>query len=447
MHILPQLRRLEQKYPTELAVVGVHTAKFPSERETANIRQAVRRYQVYHPVLNDNEFNVWQQYGIRAWPTLMFIDPQGKVIGKIEGETTFEDLDLMMEEMVRQFDQMGLMDRSPVALLEDVDGDGGGAPLSFPGKVAVDEAAGRLFIADSNHHRIIVASLDGHVTEIIGDGNPGLEDGDFSSARFGHPQGMAMAGDVIYVADTGNHALRRVDLGSKTVETIAGTGQPVHGFAEGGKGRAVALSSPWDVAYSDGVLYIAMAGIHQLWDMDLATREVIPLAGTGQEGLMDGPTNQAWLAQPSGIAMEGGVLYLADSETSSIRMIDLDGDQLVGTLVGKDLFEFGDVDGTGDQVRLQHPLGVAVHDGVLYVADTYNNKIKRLSPHSRETVTLAGTGEAGFRDGANNEALFQEPGGLAVAGGRIYVADTNNHAIRTVDLRSGEVRTLELIGL
>ena len=444
MHVFPQLRKLEQKYPDELAVIGVHSAKFTSERDTDNLRKAVLRYELRHPVINDDQFAVWQQYACRAWPTLIFIDPQGKVIGKQEGEITFEQFDPIIEQMLEEFDGNGLIDRTPRInrLEEEVDGG-----LSFPGKVLADEASGRLFISDSNHNRVVVATLDGEVTQVVGGGEAGLADGDFSMARFDHPQGMALDGDSLYVADTENHAIRRIDLAAGTVETVAGTGQQLRGQREGGEALSSDLSSPWDLELHVGMLYVAMAGVHQLWALDLRAGQVRPYAGNGQESPIDGPLATASLDQPSGITSDGIKLYFADSEASAIRSADLDPEGSVRSIVGMDLFVFGDVDGTGDSVRLQHPLGIHYHDGVLYVADTYNNKVKRVFPQTRSALTLLGTGEPGHRDGEATQALFQEPGDVSVAAGKLYVADTNNHAIRVADLETGEVSTLELRGL
>ena len=446
MHVLPQLRKLEDKYSSELAVIGVHSAKFPTERDTASVHQAIRRYEIRHPVVNDHEFQVWHQFGIRAWPTLMFLDPQGRIIGSMAGEASFERLDGILSEMIAEFDEKGMLDRNPLNLSSDADAVGERA-LSFPGKLIADEASGRLFIADSNHNRIVVASLEGDVQAVIGSGEQGLLDGDFSSAQFNRPQGLALAGETLYVADTENHAIRRISLGESTVETIAGSGSQATEFHMGGDGREVDLNSPWDVTYKDGRLYIAMAGFHQLWEMDPSTGEIHPIAGTGREGLLDGIVEYVWLAQPSGIATDGATIYFVDSETSSIRMIGPGDNARIDTIVGRDLFEFGDVDGTGDDVRLQHPIGIAFLEGALFVADTYNNKIKRIVPDERSSAAVAGNGEVGFRDGWAGEACFDEPSGVSAAGGKLFIADTNNHAIRVLDLETEQVITLELTGL
>ncbi len=444
MHVFPHLRKLEQKYVNELAVIGVHSAKFTSEKDTDNLRKAVLRYELEHPVINDSQFQVWQQYACRAWPTLIFIDPQGKIIGKHEGEITFEDFDPLFSQMVEEFDEQGVIDRRHMSYKREQEEESG---LSFPGKVLADEASGRLFISDSNHNRIVVAGLDGVVQQVFGCGEAGLEDGDSGTARFDHPQGMALEGDALYVADTESHVIRRLDLGVGTVKTVAGTGRQARGFGGGGDALDTDLSSPWDLVIHGSTLYIAMAGTHQLWALDLETQRSRPYAGNGRESPVDGPLLSASLDQPTGITTDGQKLYFADSEASAIRSADLDGDGRVSSIVGFDLFVFGDVDGTGNSVRLQHAQGICFYDGVLYIADTYNNKIKRVFPQTRSVITLLGTGEPGYQDGEGSQALFHEPSGVSIAAGKLYIADTNNHAIRVADLDTLEVSTLELKGL
>ena len=446
MHVFPQLRKLEEKYANELAVVGVHSAKFTAEKDIENVRRAVLRYEIEHPVVNDKDFVVWQQYSARAWPTLMFIDPEGKVLGKHEGEFDASDLDGLLAKMIAEYDAHGLMNRAPLPMSLEKDKEWE-RPLSFPGKVLADAASDRLFIADSNHNRIVVTTLRGEALYAVGDGEPGLRDGAFGEARFHDPQGMALSGDTLFVADTKNHAIRSVNLANQSVKTIAGTGEQARSFHAGGNARFVQLRSPWDVTALNGTLYIAMAGFHQLWSYDFATQEVRPYAGNGRERIMDGTLSNAELAQPSGIVSDGKMLYFTDSETSAVRSADLNGKGRVNTIVGLHLFEFGDVDGVGEAVRLQHPIGIEWHDGTLYIADTYNNKIKRIYPASRGAASYLGIGKVGHEDGAGRFAEFFEPAGLSAANCSLYIADTNNHAIRVANLATQEVSTLEIRGI
>ncbi len=438
MHLFPQLRKIELKYGDRVIVIGVHSPKFPAERETANLREAVLRYRIEHPVVNDRDFTVWQQYGGRAWPTLMFIDPEGRVIGKQEGELPFAEFDPLVAGMLTEFHERGLLKPGQAALsLEELHEPE--RTLKFPGKVLA--TPGALYVADTNHHRILECELDGRVRRTIGSGEPGLTDAPAAEARFQQPQGMTIEGEVLYVADTENHAIRAVDLESSAVRTAAGTGEQGTALAALADGRVAALSSPWALAIDGRTLYIAMAGTHQICRFDLRTGQVGPFAGTGREGLLDGPLASAWFAQSSGLALMDGHLYVADSEVSAVRDIEL-ANATVSTVVGEGLFVFGDEDGEGDAVRLQHPLGIAAHDGMLYLGDSYNNKIKRLEPRSRRATTWLGSDAAGRADGVGREAAFREPGGVCAGTAGLYIADTNNHRIAVADWATGRVTTL-----
>jgi hypothetical protein len=438
------LRRLEKKYAKELVVIGVHSAKFPNEKDSGNLHNAVRRYQLEHPVINDGQFQVWQQYSCRAWPTLMFIDPQGNVMGKHEGEMSFESFDGLISQMVTEFDAKDLIDRTPLPTTFQPSVD---TALSFPGKVLADGLSGRLFISDTNHNRIVITGLDGTLKQIIGSGQEAFTDGKLAVSSFNHPQGLALDGETLYVADTENHTIRQVDLAAGTVTTIAGTGEQGHIRDGRGPGRTTELCSPFDLVCHNGTVYIAMAGIHQLWSLGLKDGMVGPFAGNGGEAITDGPLASAQLAQPCGLTTDGVKLYFADSETSSIRSADIDSNGNVRTIIGLDLFVFGDADGSDHHVRLQHPMGITHYDGALYITDTYNHKIKRVLPVTRSAFTVLGTGSAGHTDSPALESQFSEPSGISFANGKMYIADTNNHAIRVADIESGEVSTLEINGI
>jgi DNA-binding beta-propeller fold protein YncE len=443
IHIIPDLKKLEAKYANQLVVIGIHSAKFQNEKETENIRRIILRYEIEHPVYNDSEYAVWQSYGVRAWPTQVLIDPAGYVIGGVSGEGNYDVIDQTVAKVVDEFRKKGELNEEPLKLVLER-AKVGELPLAFPGKIVADANSDRLFIADSNHNRIVITKLDGTLVDTIGTGDAGSADGAFDKATFYRPQGMALSGDNLYVADTENHLIRRVDLKSRTVETIAGTGQQSHEYFKSGPARSVALSSPWDLQLVGRILYIAMAGPHQIWKLDLDKNEVSTFAGSGREARLDGPLSQAGFAQPSGIASDGKTLYVADSESNIIRAINIAGGS-VKTLVGGDLFEFGDVDGSGDDVRLQHPLGLVSSGDKLLIADTYNHKIKELDPKREKVTSLFGTGKPGQADGASPS--FYEPGGLALAHDKLYVADTNNHAIRVVDLKTKQTSTLRINGL
>ena len=430
MHVLRDLKTLEERFRDELVVIGIHSPKFPNEKLADNLKRILVRYEIEHPVVNDANHEVWRRYGVQAWPTRVIVDPAGNLVGTAMGEGNLEGFVSAIRTVIRVFDQTGSISRAPLPLALER-GRHADRPLLYPGKVLADQASGRLFIADSNHNRIVISSLAGRVIETIGSGLQGDGDGIFSQARFNRPQGLALDSDALYVADTGNDQIRVVDFQVRAVHTL----------------ETSDLRSPWDLALKTGILIVAMAGPHQIWVIDLLHDRAYPYAGTGEEARRDGAVNQAAFAQPSGLALNGNTLYVADAESNTIRSVALPPVNSVSTLAGGDLFEFGDSDGEGDTARLQHPLGVAVHEGRVIIADTYNHKIKMLDPSSGKVSTLAGTGVPGHRDGDAARAQFHEPGGVSVAGHTVFVADTNNHAVRTVDLRSSVVSTLSLEGL
>lgn len=420
-------------------VIGVHSAKFTTEKQTDSIRQAILRHNLSHPVVNDADFAIWKSYGVRGWPTLILIDPEGYVVGQTSGEGQYDLLDKGIGLLIKKFDAQKKIDRRELAFVREKAPDG---VLSYPGKVTASLDPRILVISDTHHNRLLVTDWEGKVRHTIGDGTPGLADGDFAAARFNQPEGTAVRGSRVYVADTENHAIRLVDIENKTVTTIAGTGRQIS-RREGGPALETPLNSPWDLAIDGDRCYIAMAGDHRIWLLDLAKKHVEPFAGSGRENIVDGPRLEAAFAQPSGLALVGDTLYVADSEVSGIRAIDLKTGR-VGSIVGVGLFEFGDVDGVGSEVRLQHVLGIAAGGDRLYVADTYNSKIKTVDPAKRSVVSWCGGGKPGKTDGVGANSAFAEPNGLSVAGDRVFVADTNNHAIRVIDRTTGEVRTLAI---
>ena len=304
MHIIPDLKKLEHKYPNELVVIGVHSAKFENEKESDNIRRIILRYEIEHPVVNDADFAIWRSYGVNAWPTQVLIDPAGYVVGSISGEGNYEVIDQAIAKTVAAARQRGQLNEQPLKLVLER-AKTGDLPLAFPGKILADAGSDRLFIADSNHNRIVITKLDGTLVETIGTGAPGAGDGAYDRASFYRPQGMALDGDTLYVADTENHLIRQIDLKSHTVKTIAGTGQQSHDYFKKGPGRTIGLNSPWDLQLVGRTLYIAMAGPHQIWKLDLDRQEISTFAGSGREARLDGPLTEAAFAQSSGLASDG----------------------------------------------------------------------------------------------------------------------------------------------
>lgn len=467
MHVLPDLEYLEKKYNNmPFTVVGVHSAKFDNEKDLEAIRNAVLRYGITHPVVNDGDMYLWRELGVNSWPTFAIVGPNGKLLAQLSGEGRRKDLDDIVEAALLFYGEKKLLDNTPIPISLEKDNDPRllTSPLKFPGKLAIDILNNRLFISDSNHNRIVVTDLDGNFIAQIGStGEEGLRDGSFGDATFNHPQGLAYNAkkNLLYVADTENHALREIDFVDETVRTLAGNGTKGSDYKGGEKGTSQLLNSPWDVCYEpvSQKVYIAMAGQHQIWEHNTLDGVTRAFSGDGYEKNLNGPNSTSTsFAQPSGISLSSDLteLYIADSESSSIRAVDLKtgGSRL---LVGGDpifpenLFKFGDHDGVGSEVLLQHPLGVlCARDGQVYIADSYNHKIKKLDPASKRVSTVAGTGKAGFKDGTALTAQLSEPAGIVDAGnGRFFIADTNNNVIRYLDLNKEEVEllTLELKGV
>jgi thiol-disulfide isomerase/thioredoxin len=431
LHVIPVLKQLEERYPDELVVIGVHTAKFENEGQTDNIRRFIQRHELAHPVINDRDYEIWRSYRVNAWPTLVLINPLGRAVGYIQGESDFQTLDNYVSAMIDLFDARGEIDRAPLNLeLEFAGLDTG--DLRFPAKLLVDEDNERIFIADTGHHRVIQTDLDGRVQRVYGTGEAGFLDGAATDSQFQQPRGLALWDeDTLFVADTNNHAIRRIDLDSGDVSTAAGNGTMQYLFQNEADPLADGMRSPWDVLRVGEWLYVAMAGQHQIWRYRPSDQRFEAYAGSRREELRDGPRLTAGLNQPSGLATDGEYLYIADSEASAIRRIQITGDERLETLIGTGLFDFGDIDGVGTGVLLQHPLSVGLYQGDVIIADTYNSKLKRLDVESLEVSTLVPTG-------------LMEPGGLSVVDGAVFIADTNNHAIRVYEVETDTLLTLDL---
>jgi hypothetical protein len=355
--------------------------------------------------------------------------------------------------MIEEHEPSGLFKRGLFSVKPEEQGE---SQLSFPGKITADADREWLVISDSNHRRLLLTDLEGKVEVVVGNGESPLSVGDrlgvyaarkFTDPLFENPQGVVIDGDTLYVADAGTHTIVKVGLVSGLVDTIAGTGEQSLYRHQGGSALKVPLNSPYDLSLSDGTLYIAMAGFHQLWTMDLEDRSVAAFAGDGGEDIVDGLKPESRLAQPYGIEVSNNAVFFIDSETSSVRVAAIAEQGRVVTLVGTGLFDFGDHDAAGKDAQLQHPQGLAVHNDLIYVADSYNNKIKSVAIGSLNVTTVAGSGKQGDVDAYSSMAQFSEPAGLVVVGDRMYIADTNNHKIKVFEFETGEVYSLELTGL
>lgn len=439
-HVLTDLERLEKEFEQELVIIGVHSGKFPTEKAEGGLKEAVLRYGITHPNVNDPEFKIFRRYEADAWPTLVTVNPEGMVVDYRSGEGRGELIRAEIRKAIEKSEKAGTLKRGKLEITAAESAVKPGV-LMYPGKIAAGKD--RLYIADTRHHRILEVEPSGKQVAAIGTGVRGFKDGSYAEAQFNLLQGLWVDGTTLYVADTENHKIRAVDLAARTVRTIAGNGVQSPARRNTAPPLEAALNSPWDVLPHDGQLYIAMAGSHQIWRMDLAGSKIDAWAGTGAENIRDGAIARSLFSQPSGLALREGVLYVADSEDSAIRSIDIAAGQ-VRTHVGTGLFDFGDVDGKGKKAKLQHPLAVSVIGEQLYFADSYNHRIKRLDLKTEDVVSVFGDGKPGLLDGVGTAAKFSEPSGMAVLGGKLYVADTNNHAIRVCDPATGKVETLSI---
>lgn len=429
LHVLDELRELEEKHRDTVVIIGVHSPKFVHEAEHQAVVDAVERYEVHHPVLDDPELATWKQYAVRAWPTLVVIDPEGYVVAQHAGEGHAHAIEKLVDELESEHAAKGTLRRGdgPYVAPEPV-----ATHLRFPGKALLLPDGGFL-VSDTTRHRLVELDADGEtVRRHFGTGIRGLSDGGPDEARFSEPQGLAVLPDGrVAVADTVNHALRALDLTTGVTSTLAGTGrQWWQGTPTSGPAREVDLSSPWDVAWFGDRLWIAMAGVHQLWTYDPESATVRVAAGTTNEGLVDGLTAEAWFAQPSGLAVsaDGERLWVADSETSSLRWVDRD--EHVRTAVGTGLFDFGHRDGAADQALLQHPLGVtALPDGSVAISDTYNHALRRYDPASGEVTTLA--------------TDVREPSDAVLVDGDLVVVESARHRLTRLRLPEEAVRVAD----
>jgi len=422
-HIVPDLKRLEEEYADVLVVIGVHSGKFDAEKQNDTIAQAIRKVGVEHPVVNDADFKIWNQYGVRAWPTLVLINPNGKVIGQHAGEGVYHTVQPYIEQLKQEFKQE--LNYEPFRFHVEHRQD---TVLYFPSKL-ISDSEGNIYLSDSGHNRILKLDQQGQVLEVIGSGRQGFEGGSYGNATFYEPHGMALHNAILYVADAKNNAIRKVDLVQQQVSTAAGTGELGYYFRDDKPDEPVNPNSPWDLLILDDNMYIANAGNHQLLRMDLATEQVYRFAGSGREALTDGPLREAAFNQPSGLAHNGHILYVADAEASAIRAVNTD-TSMVLTLLGSGLFDFGDADGPVNEALLQHCMGVENIDSDVFIADTYNGKIKILDLSRNRVRTLT--------DG------LSEPNDIIFLSGKLWVTSTNSHQLFKIDITTGEKEEVQV---
>lgn len=416
LHTTPDLRYLDSKYGSDLAIIGVHVARLPHEQMDTQLQKAINRLHIRLPVVQDANLQLARTYGIKAWPRALLIDPHGKVVGVMRAEGKRRQLDELVQQLLDELPPDGIPSSGRIETRFEPEP---ASPLTFPGKVLACEHL--LYISDSGRNRVLETYHDGGIRRVFGNPSPGFLDGQGPAAAFDNPQGLLRVDDFLYVADAGNHAIRRIALRSGDVDTLAGSGG--QGLLQGERfeqPREIALNSPWDLAYGRGNLYIAMAGQHQIWCLGLTQGTLELIAGRGSEGLEDGPLLQGLLAQPMGLCMGDGRLYGVDASSAALRAFDLEQSR-IQTLAG-------------GPARLQCPMGLC-HDSVrnvLWVADSFNSKIKKIDLSSDTVSTL------------ELDLNLDEPAGISGHGDQLFIANTNAHQIVHVDLGQMQATVLEI---
>ena len=295
----------------------------------------------------------------------------------------------------------------------------------------------KLYISDKNVHRVrVMDTTTNDVTLLAGlYGTLGTADGTGGGARFNNPAGLALDGTLLYVGDKQNHAIRSVDVTTGVVTTVAGAiGTAGHLDATGASAQFDIVS---DVFLSDSTLYIADYNNHVIRSADTGTWAVTTLAGiVGSPGTADGAAASAKFNNPVGLAGLGTVLFVADYNNHFIRSIDTFS-LTVSTLAGSGAA--GAADGNGPAAQFDLPTYMVIAAGTMYVSDYSNHAIRAVGPGTGEVTTFAGAlGSPGAADGTHGDARFNQPMGLAVFGGTMYVADYSNHVIRSVEVPAGE---------
>jgi DNA-binding beta-propeller fold protein YncE/thioredoxin-related protein len=429
-HVLRDLKKLRARFRNDLVVITVHSPKFTAEKKRSHVLKAINRLQIDHPVVHDPDLKLWKIYGTKFWPTQVLVDTEGCILGAMTGEGKKSQLQLIIQYHINRNSSRSESRTAPFTVRTARE-----APsvLSFPGRMIV--TPNKLYVADSGHNRILVMTSKGQVLRQYGNEGAGFIDGNGSAAAFDNPQGMVLVDDFIYVADTGNHAIRRIHTRTNDVVTIAGTGKAGTTAAVDVPGTplTVSMSSPTDVVFRNGSLFIAMAGSHQIWRLSLIANTIEVFSGSGYEDLQDGPPGSAAFSQPTGLALLQNRLYCVDAGASAVREIDIDRGT-VKTMVGEGLFDFGDSDGAGAAARLQYPMDIVVDPSheMLWVADTFNNKIKRIGLGSR------------YVSSASCDRRLDEPGGLAFDQDTLYIANTNAHEILRLNPNNGHAEALHV---
>ena len=449
IHNFPEIKKLEAEFGDRLTVIGVHSGKFSNEKETVSIKKAILKYDISHLVVNDANFKIWNNFSVSSWPTMILLDPRGRIIKKYQGEITKKDIHNDIKNLIKKYEYELSSNKLPIVLEKNKVAD---YVLKFPAKIKFARdfsynnipKTNALIISNTGKNNIIITTLNGETLIEIGSGNIGFADGNFNNATFNSPHGLLFKDNILYVADTGNHALRKIDFKTGKVTTIAGTGKRGDILSDTKKVADISLASPWDLEFfpDKNNIIIANAGTHQLLKYNILAQTISPFAGNGSEDLTDGKYPNNSLAQPSGLSAASEKLYFVDSESSSLRVAEKDGE--VKTLLGKSLFDFGHKNGNSKEALMQHPVGLTADDRAIYIADTHNHTIRKYDLKTKEISDYSG-GTRGDEIGNKKTVQYNEPEAIISVLDKFYIADTNNNRIIEIGANNGNARLLDVI--
>lgn len=451
VHMAQTLNYVDERYKNKpVVIIGIHSAKYANEKNPSNIADAINRYGIVHPVIVDENMHLWKEYGIHAWPTLVFLGPDGTILHKAAGEISNESLSEIIDDLLDRYTNEKLLSKKRADVyLQYKSDDEEKNQLRYPGKIAISENGKLIAISDTSNNRVLILDRsDNRVMDTIGCGYGGFLDGNFDNSRLLKPQGVFFRKNILYIADTGNHSIRAADMRNRRIITIAGDGERgVHmSFNNKYIAKETSLLSPWDLSINGKFLYIAMAGLNQIWRYDFDDETIMPFAGAGYENIVDGELEKALMAQPSGLFCDNDYIYVVDSETSSVRSINIS-KNFISTIIGAGLFIYGDNDGKFNVGRLQHPLGITKAKDKIYVADTYNNSIRLIDLSTKNITTLIkkdSESQCRFEDKNCDTLGLYEPSDVKIYKEILYIADTNNHLIRTFDLNKKILNTIKI---
>lgn len=427
-NMIDELARIRARHPVGLSILGIHLPKFDAEVDDRVVLKALNRQRISFPVANDRNWITWQHFGITRWPSVALIDSEGVVRDIVTGDDNGEVLERKIAELIDEASSSHSLVEHPFRPKNQEEK----TALLFPSGLAVTDT--HLYVSDTAHHRVLECTHQGRILREFGTGHPDLNDGPANEAAFNSPRGLCLIRETLYIADTGNHALRRVNLISGEVVTLLGSGKP--GQAKEGVSKHSSensLNMPWGLSGSNDKLYMALAGSNQIWEYELGNARMRFIAGTGDLGIADGPGRNALFAQPTNLALVQQTLYVVDSATSSVRAIQLQ-QGMVQTLVGHGLYEFGDQDGERREARMQYPQAIALdpNSPVLWIADTYNGSLRKLR-----------LGGGGMTTQQLPHSLNQ-PTALAVGSGALWIADAGAHEVLRYDLGTELVARLPI---